>query len=181
MAGIDAADLSTRLAEAGRNLAWLGFAAVLVRRARAGNWAFAAVVAVVGGVTLAGAGLAVAEAVARGGHARDALATARLAFRMMAAAGALVLARHLYLSAPAAGGTRLLAVALGGLWTGDLLIFAAAYGAGAWLPALAVSRGLVATGVAALLLAAAQRRDTGTLKLSRPATLRLLGAAALVG
>ena len=182
VAGIDARDLSTRLAEALRNLAWLGFMLALVRRARAGGWALTAVYAAVASVVLMGAGLALAEAVAGLAPVREHLAVARLLFRMMAAAGALVLVRHLHRAADGTehGGIRLIAGGLGVMWSADFLLSAAAYGAGEWPAALVAARGVADTGAALLLLAAAQRRDSWSLALSRHAAMRALGAVALV-
>ncbi len=182
VAGIDARDLSTRLVEAARNLAWLGFMLLLVRRARAGGWALTAVYAAVATVIIIGAGLAFAESVARPARVQEQLAVARLLFGMMGVAGALVLVQQLYRAADGAAraGVRLIAVALGLMWGADLIVFAAAYVTGVSPVALLGMRGFANTGVALLLATAAQRRDSWSLALSRPAAMRALGAVALV-
>ena len=180
VAGIGPTDLATRTMEAGRNLAWLAFAFALVRRDRSAGWTLAAVYLAVAAVTLAGAGLAVAEA-ATTGRGQAELAMARLVFQMMAAAGALVLARHLYGAAPESGSVRLIATALALLWSADLLLFVVAYASPAIGEAVAVARGVAAAAMALLLGLAAQRRAAWTLALSRPASTNALIAVALVG
>lgn len=182
VAGIDARDVSTRLAEAVRNLAWLGFMLILVRRARAGGWAVTAVYAAVAAVISIGAGLALAESVARRVEVQQDLAVARLLFRMMAAAGALVLVRQLYRAAEGTdrGGMRLIAAALALMWGADFLVSTVAYGTGAWPELLVGARGLANTGVALMFAVAAQRRDSWSLALSRPAAMRAMGAVVLI-
>ena len=180
MAGIGSRDLSTRLAEAARTLAWLGFAFALVRRERAGGWTLAAVYLVVAGVVGASAALAVVEATTRLLAAQTELATARLLFRMMAAAGALVLARHLHAAAAGRGGVRAISAALGLMWGTDLLALGVAYVQPDWSEALVGARGIATTAVALLLGLAAYKRDAWTLALSRAAATRALIAVALV-
>ena len=180
VAGIGPADLSARLVGAGRDLAWIGFAFTLVRRDRAGSWTLGAVYLVVAAVVLGVAGLALAEAVTRSGPVRAELAAARAVFGMMAAAGALVLAQHLYGAAPGRGHrVRPIAAALAGLWGIELVASAAAWAHGP-VGALWAARGLAGAGVAVLLGLAAQRREGRTLALSRPAATRALIAVALV-
>ena len=178
VAGIGPRDLATRSVEALRNLTWLGFAFLLVRRDRSVGWTLAAVYLVVGGVVVTGIGLALAAAVTREAGVAE-LETALLVFRMMAAAGALVLARHLYGASPERGAVRPIAVALALLWGADLLLFGAAWGQG-WNSALVAGRGAVAVGAALLFGLAAQRRDGWALAVSRPAATRALIAVALV-
>lgn len=178
VAGIGARDLATRMVEALRNLGWLGFAFALVRRDRTVGWTLAAVYLVVALVVGAGAILAVAIAVTHGA-AQAELETALLLFRMMAVAGALVLARHLYGASPDGGAVRPVAVALALIWGADLALFGAAYARG-WDGALVAARGGAAAVTALLLGLAAQRRDTWTLAVSRTAATRALIAVALV-
>ena len=186
VAGIDARDLSTRLVEAARNLAWLAFMLLLVRRARTGGWALAAVYAVVAIVIVLGAALALGESIARGPRVEQQLAVGRLLFGMMGTAGALVLVQQLYRAAHGEGpdggsrGVGLIAIALGLMWGADLTVSAAAYLAGTVPVALLGLRGLTDTGVAILLATAAQRRDSWTLALSRPTAIRALALVALV-
>ncbi|MDB5694682.1 MAG: histidine kinase [Sphingomonas bacterium] len=181
IAGIGPSDLATRVMEAVRNLAWLGFAFALVRRDRTAGWTLAALCLAVAAVTLSGAGLAVAAAAATVHSGQAELATAHLVFQMMAAAGALVLARHLYGAAPEGGGVQLIAIALALLWSADLLLAVVAYASPAAGEALALMRGIAAAAMALLLGLASQRRAAWTLALSRPATTNALIAVALVG
>ena len=179
VAGIGPTDLSTRVMEAARNFAWLGFAFALVRRDPSSGWTLRAVYLAVAGVIVVGAVLAVAEAETRSAVAQGELATAMLVFRMMAAAGALVLARHLY-GASGSGGVRPIAAALAAMWGTELMLFATAYANPGWTEALIAARGFAVAAVALLLGIAAQRRDAWTLALSRPAATNALIAVALV-
>lgn len=180
VAGIGTADLVTHIVEAARDLVWLGFAFALVRRDRAEPWTLVAVYLVVAGVIVGAAGLALVGSGARLAPAYDELATARLVLRMMAAAGACVLARHLY-AAPAHGPVRGIALALAGMWAVDLLTSAAAFAGVLPLQTLTAARGLAFAVVALLLGTAARRRDAWTLALSRPAATHALTAVALAG
>ena len=180
-AGIGPNDLSTRVMEAARNLGWLAFAFVLVRRDPTSGWTLRAVYLAVAAVVVVGAGLAVAQAAAGPGGARTDLATGHLVFQMMAAAGALVLARHLHAAAPQRGSIRLIAAALALLWLVDLLLFAATYIGTAGAESVSGARGVIAAIVALLLGIAAQRRADWTLALSRSAATNAMIAVALVG
>ena len=179
VAGIGSRDLATRCAETVRDLGWLAFAFALVRRDRAVGWALAAVYLVVAGVVLADAALAVV-AEATHGLARGEMEGALDVFGMMAAAGALVLARHLHGASPERGAVRTVAVALSLIWGADLLLFGATYAEGSWNGALVAARGTIAAGAALLLGLAAQRRDGWTLSVSRPAATRAFVTVALV-
>jgi putative PEP-CTERM system histidine kinase len=179
VAGIGPGDLSTRVMEAFRNFAWLGFAFALVRREPTSGWTLSAVYLAVGAVIVAGLGLAIAQAETASSNVKDELATAMLVFRMMATAGALVLARHLY-GASAGSGIRPIAAGLATLWGGDLLLFAVAYAQPNWGGGLVATRGLTAVAVALFLAVSVQRRDRWTLALSRPAATNALIAMALV-
>src|ERR1700761_9277025 len=97
VAGIDARDITTRVAESLRNLAWLGFMYALVRRDPGSPERRAVVIiyGVVAMVTVAGIGLGVAEGVV--GHDEVVtLANALPVLRMMVAISALLLVHHLY-------------------------------------------------------------------------------------
>jgi len=181
VAGIDARDVSTRLAESVRNIAWLGFMLALVRRDRTGNVAIGAVYIVVMGVVAAGALFAIAGLVKVDRDTLRAIDSARLVFRMMAAVSALVLVHHLHQAAPAArGGIRLVVLALGALWGIDLLVFTASYMQTNWPQGLIAARGFAMTGVGLLLMVAAHRSGDWTLSLSRPIAVRALSTVVLV-
>ena len=181
VAGIDARDVSTRIAESARNIAWLAFMLALVRRDRAGNVAIGAVYVVVMGVAGASALLAVVGLVNIHPEALRAIDSARLLFRMMAAISALVLVHHLYQAAPSArGGIRLVVLALGLLWGTDLLVFTTGYLQSSWPQSLIAARGFAMTGVGLLLVVAVQRSGDWTLSVSRPIAVRALSTVVLV-
>ena len=181
VAGIDARDVSTRLAESVRNIAWLAFMLALVRRDRTGNVAIGAVYIVVMGVVAAGALFAIAGLVKVDRDTLRAIDSARLVFRMMAAVSALVLVHHLHQAAPAArGGIRLVVLALGALWGIDLLVFTASYMQTNWPQGLIAARGFAMAGVGLLLMVAAHRSGDWTLSLSRPIAVRALSTVVLV-
>ncbi len=181
VAGIDARDVSTRLAESARNIAWLGFMLALVRRDRTGNVAIGAVYIVVMGVVAAGAVFAIAGLVKTDDEALRAIDSARLVFRMMAAVSALVLVHHLHQAAPATrGGIRLVVVALGALWGIDLLVFTTGYMQTGWPQGLIAVRGFAMAGIGLLLIVAVHRSGDWTLSLSRPIAVRALSTVVLV-
>ena len=135
IAGIDARDLSVRLLESGRNLAWLAFMLALVRRERDSS-AVRAVAGIYGTVALVvviGIGLAIAEETI--GHGTvPVLTSVRVLLRLMTSIAALVLVDHLRLAvAPRVrGGVRLAVVALAAMWSVDAVIYANAYLTGGW-------------------------------------------------
>ncbi len=181
VAGIGARDVSARLAETARNVAWLGFMLALVRRDRTGNVAIGAVYFVVMGVVAAGALFAIAGLVKVDADTLRAIDSARLVFRMMAAVSALVLVHHLHQAAPATrGGIRLVVLALGALWGIDLIVFTASYVQTDWPPGLVAARGFAMAGVGLLLTVAVHRSGDWTLSLSRPIAVRALSTVVLV-
>ncbi len=181
VAGIDARDVATRIAESIRNIAWLLFMMALVRHDRAGSVSLGAVYCVVMIIAGASAVLAVVQLAPVEVEALVALESARLVFRMMAAVSALVLVHHLYQAAPASrGGVRLVVLALAAMWSVDLLLFAARYMQGYWSIPLVIVRGAAMAGVAVLLAIAVHRSGDWTLAVSRPIAVRALSAIALV-
>ena len=181
VAGIDASDVVTRIAEAARNLAWLGFMYALVRRDRRGqeHRAVTIIYGVVTLVVLTGAGLAVVEE-AVGASAVPPLAAVGIVLRMMVAVGALLLVHHLYAAvAPRArGGIRLVVVALAAMWGVDLLVYATLYTTAGWPSALIAGRGFVMALAAPVLAVAVQRNGDWTLHLSRTVAWQTLSFAA---
>jgi putative PEP-CTERM system histidine kinase len=181
VAGIDARDVSTGLAESARNIAWLGFMLALVRRDRAGTPAIGAVYLVVMGVAAASVVLTLVALMTVDSDAVRAIESAGLVFRMMAAVSALVLVHHLHQAAPAArGGVRLVVLALAVLWGTDLLVFTTGYIQASWPQALVAARGFAMAGVGLILVIAAQRTADWTLSLSRPIAVRTLSTVVLI-
>ena len=181
VAGIGAADVVTRVAEAVRNLGWLGFMYALVRRDRSGQQhrAVAIIYGVVALVVIVGAGLALVEE-AVGAQDVVQLAAVRIVLRMMVAVGALLLVHHLYAAvAPRArGGIRLVVLALAAMWGVDLLLYATVYATGAWPGALVAGRGFVMALAAPVFAIAVQRNGDWTLQLSRTVAWQTLSFAA---
>ena len=181
VSGIGASDVVTRIAEAARNLAWLGFMYALIRRDRRGqeHRAVTIIYGVVTLVVLSGAGLAVIEE-AVGAAAVPPLAAVGLVLRMMVAVGALRLVHHLYAAvAPRArGGIRLVVVALSAMWGVDLLLYVALYAGDAAPSALIAGRGCVMALAAPVFAIAVQRNGDWTLHLSRTVAWQTLSFAA---
>ena len=181
VAGIGAGDIVTRIAEAARNLAWLGFMYALVRRDRRAqeHRAVTIIYGVVTLVVLAGAGLAVIEQ-AVGAAARPPLEAVGIVLRMMVAVGALLLVHHLYSAvAPRArGGIRLVVVALAAMWGVDLLLYAMVYATAGWPSAVIAGRGFVIALAAPVFAIAVQRNGDWTLHLSRTVAWQTLSFAA---
>ncbi|MCK8457445.1 MULTISPECIES: XrtA/PEP-CTERM system histidine kinase PrsK [Sphingomonas] len=181
VAGIDTRDVATRIVISARDIAWLGFMLALVRRDRAGNYALGAVYFVVMALAGTAALLAIAGRMGLDAEALRAVETARTVFRMMSAVSGLVLIHHLYQAAPPSrGGIRLVVLALAAMWGVDLFVSAGVYFAMPWIPVSILVRGVVMTGVAALLVVGVHRSGDWTLALSRPITARALSAVALI-
>ena len=181
VAGIDARDITTRVAESLRNLAWLGFMFALLRRDRDSpeRRAVAIIYSVVAVVITIGVGLTIADELV-GRDSVAALATALLALRMMVAISALLLVHHLYVTvAPRArGGIRLVVIALAAMWSVDLLLYGATYLSGGWPSALLAGRGVVVALAAPLFAVAVQRNGDWTLQVSRTVAWQTLSLAA---
>ena len=182
VAGIDAQDIATRLAEGVRDIAWLFFMTALVRRDRAGSAPLSAVYAVAIGMALGVALLALVGAVPMTSDALAAVGQARNLCRMMEAIAALVLLHHLDGSTRAAhrGAAKPIVVALGVMWSADLVVAAIAYATDGWPLPLIAARGFAMIVVALLIGIAARRGGEGTLTLSRAAMMRLLSVVAVL-
>jgi putative PEP-CTERM system histidine kinase len=181
VAGIDSRDVATRIVASVRDIAWLGFMLALVRRDRAGNYALGAVYFVVMALAGTAALLAVAGRMGLDADALAAVESARTVFLMMSAVSGLVLVHHLYQAAPPSrGGVRLVVVALAAMWSIDLIVAAGIYFEMRWIGVSIVVRGVIMTGVAALLVVAVHRSGDWTIALSRPIAVRALSAVALI-
>lgn len=171
VAGIDARDIATRLAETARNLAWFAFLYALLRQAggRVGL-AIGATFVVVALICVATAVVAIAETA----FDEPMFAATRLVLRMIVAVTGLVLVHHLALAAAPAsrGGIRLALVALATMWGMDFVLFSTAWASGSWPSSLVSARGAVMAAVAAMLAVAVHRGGDWTLKLSRTVAFR---------
>ena len=183
VAGIEAGDVTVAIVEALRDTAWLLAMLLFVRRSRLLGVGIGAVYAAVATIACVAALLAMIAALPSATSAPEALTAVRALFRMLAAAGALVLVNHLQAACAARGQgrARLVAVALAVGWGGDLVAAGARYAGLATGETLGVLSGAVALGVAMLILLAGQRRDGRRVAVSRAAAVRSLSAAAFAG
>jgi putative PEP-CTERM system histidine kinase len=183
VAGIGYQDLTTRVAESVRNIAWLAFMMALLRRdASAGrDRAVTMIYGVVVLVALAGIVLSMIQASVAGDLVKG-IAAVRILLRMMVALGALILVHHLYsVVAPGArGGIRLATAALAIMWTGDLALYTTAYLSGGDSLELIATRGPVMIAIVPMLAIAVHRNGDWTLKLSRTVTWQSLSLVALM-
>ncbi len=183
VAGIGPGDISTALVEAARDLAWLVALLLLVRRAGVLSVGIGAVYAAVAAIASGAAALAVIAVLPMPSSTAAALAAVRTLFRMLSAAGGLVLLNHAYAVTLASGRGRLkiAALALALMWGGDLVAFGGGYAGLLPAAALAAGRGLAALAMALGFVVASQQREDRRVRVSRPAAVRSLSAAALAG
>ena len=182
VAGIDARDVTARVAESMRNLAWLGFMFALVRRDRGVPHvrAIAFVYGAVAFILLAGICIVMVEAIDP--ETTPDLDRARILLRMMVAVSALVLVHHLYAAvAPRArGGIRLVVIALAAMWGMDFVIFAIRYATTGSMVYLIAIRGVAMALLAPLFAIAVLRNGDWTLRLSRSIAWQSLSLAGVV-
>ncbi|SEN37184.1 multi-sensor signal transduction histidine kinase [Sphingomonas gellani] len=181
VAGIDAGDLAARLAESVRDIAWLGFMLALVRRGRVNGWGVALVYGVVMLVTAAATLLAMAASVVRQPATLADVTATMVLLRMMTAVSALVLMRDLLLGGGGAraGGLRLVALALAGMWATDLLLFSADYMIPGSSDVLAAMRGVAMIPIALLAWTGARKGGDWAVSISRAVAVRSVVAVAL--
>ncbi len=181
VAGIGVGDVTSRLGETIRNLAWLGVMLALVLRNRSGSMALYAVYAGVGIMTVVAMVLALLETLPITREAAAAVMQVRLIARMLAAVGDLVLLHHLVGAAPARERGRMLpfAAALGAMWGMDCATSALHWATGVRPDALIGLRGFVMNGAALLMVLAARRGERGV-AVSHGVTLRMLSIAGVV-
>jgi putative PEP-CTERM system histidine kinase len=183
VAGIGNPDLTARVAESLRNIAWLAFMMALLRRddSAGRDRAVTMIYGVVVLVALAGIVLSVIQASMPADLVKS-FAAVRILLRMMVALGALVLVHHLYsVAAPGArGGIRLAVAALAIMWSSDLVLYTTAYLSGDGSQELIATRGLVMIAIVPLLAIAVHRNGDWTLKLSRTVTWQSLSLVALM-
>jgi putative PEP-CTERM system histidine kinase len=183
VAGIGGQDLTTRVAESVRNIAWLAFMMALLRRDATArrDRAVTMIYGVVLVVALAGIVLSMVQASVTGDLMKS-ITAVRVLLRMMVALGALVLVHHLYsIVAPVArGGIRLAVAALAAMWLTDLALYTATYLGGDWPLDMIAARGLVMVAIVPMLAIAVHRNGDWTLKLSRTVTWQSLSLVALM-
>lgn len=181
VAGIDARDVASRIAESLRDLAWLGFMFALARRGRNGAQATGVglIYGVVAAIVVAGTTLDIA--LAASGAPAPGLLAASWVLRMMVAVSALVLVHHLYaaVSPGARSGIRLTVMALALLWGMDLALYATAYFGNSWPSGMVAARGLALAGLAPLFALAVHRNGDWQLQVSRTVAYQSMSLAAI--
>ncbi|MGR6329715.1 XrtA/PEP-CTERM system histidine kinase PrsK [Sphingomonas sp. XXL09] len=181
VAGINARDPATALAETARNLAWLGLLWQLGRRDRGGSAALLLVYLVTGAINIGAVLLALIQTLPLAGDGAEAAAGLALVARMVGALLGLVLA-HQYAVSLAAGERRgvllLFTAAIAGMWTTDLALAVLAYSAG-WPDAMVAVRGFAMIAMA-MLMAPAVMRAERPLAMSHAGALRLLTLFAVI-
>ncbi|MDP1028395.1 PEP-CTERM system histidine kinase PrsK [Sphingomonas sp. KR1UV-12] len=180
VAGIDADDVSTHVAQSARSVAWLYLVIVLSRREGAAGRSVIGLAAVVVAVLTVEAILSLV-AIQPGGAVHGRVAATRALLAAMTTTGALVLLSHFAQTSAArrSGQRRMLVYALAVMWSADLAVaVAAALRPSLILPATVLRGPLMA--VSALLMAAAGAdRGVAPPSVSRSLVMRLLVLAAL--
>lgn len=183
VAGIGAGDVTSALAEAARNIAWLAFMLALMRRDRRsrGVAAIRTVYGIVLLVVVVEGALSIVGVAFIDATARAAALGVATVLRMIVAVSALVLVNHLYQAvAPVSrDGIRLAVLALAVMWLVDLAIYTLVYlgMAGDGGGGMAIARGLAMAAIAPLFALAAHRNGDWTLRLSRTVTYQSLSLA----
>jgi putative PEP-CTERM system histidine kinase len=183
VAGIGFGDVVTRLTETLRQLGWLG---LMIALAWTGGTRpdrpIVALYVVVSAVLVLTLSLTAAAATWEqvSVEAKAAIDSARLVLRIIAAMGALILLRDLFQGPALRGRTaaRLAALAAASLWLTDLSVYAGAWIAGTWPPAVIAARGVALLALAPMLALASQRRAM-QLQLSRTVALQSLSVVGL--
>ncbi|MCW4461626.1 PEP-CTERM system histidine kinase PrsK [Sphingomonas sp. BT-65] len=181
VAGIGESDLVTKIAEGGRNLAWLGFMIVLHRRS--GSERPPAAIGTVYGVVVVVILIALAlhiVAVAAPDMTAD-VTRAALLLRMMVAVAALVLVQSLHsaIAAPGRTGMRPIVLALAAMWLVDINVLSVAWLTAGWPIELVAVRGLAMALIAAAIAAGLQRRGEWPMQLSRTVAYQSLSLVAI--
>lgn len=170
-------------AESGRNLAWLGFMFILLRRGDEGRSAAASVLyGVIALVILAGVVLdAMAVGLDAGAQVANAIEFSALVLRLMVTIGSLVLVHNLYNAAApdARWGIRLPMIALGVLWIYDLNLYTVAYLVDGWAVELYALRGIMLMLLVPMFALAARRNDKWKMQLSRTVAFQSLSLVAI--
>jgi len=181
VAGIGEADLTTRVAEAARNLAWLGFMIALHRRhgSERPPAAIGTVYGVVALVILIALALNVVATTADG--LAPEVVQAALLLRMMAAVGALVLVQSLHsaITAPGTAGMRPVVLAIGAMWLVDTNVLSVAWLTMDWPDQLVAVRGGAMALIAAAIAMGLQRRGEWPMQLSRTVAYQSLSLVAI--
>jgi putative PEP-CTERM system histidine kinase len=181
VAGIGEADLVTRVAEAARNIAWLGFMIALHRRngSERPPAAIGTVYGVVAVVIVIALALHVIAATAP--NVAPEVIQAALLLRMMAAIAALVLIQSLHsaITAPGTAGMRPVVLAIGAMWLVDINVLSIAWLTMGWPYQLVAVRGGAMALIAAAIAMGLQRRGEWPMQLSRTVAYQSLSLVAI--
>ncbi|MBX3595620.1 XrtA/PEP-CTERM system histidine kinase PrsK [Sphingomonas sp.] len=181
VAGIGDNDLITRIALAGRNLAWLGFMAALYRH-RLAEQAPASIGTVYGVVAaVIAAALAVDIATVAAPQMGEDVGEAAALLKMMVAVAALVLVQSLHgaLASTRAIAARPLVLALGALWLVDMNVLALSYLTDGWPTTMIAVRGVAMALIAIAIAAGLQRRGEWPMQISRAVAYQALSLVAI--
>ncbi|HEY0621893.1 XrtA/PEP-CTERM system histidine kinase PrsK [Sphingomonas sp.] len=181
VAGIGEAELPTRVAEAVRNLAWLGFMIALHRRngSERPPAAIGTVYGVVAVVILIALALHIITVTAP--QVAPEVIQAALLLRMMAAIAALVLIQSLHsaITAPGTAGMRPVVLAIGAMWLVDINVLSVAWLTTDWPYQLVAVRGGAMALIAAGIAMGLQRRGEWPMQLSRTVAYQSLSLVAI--
>lgn len=182
IAGLGADDLGARAGEAARDLAWIAVLFLILGRGVPYRGVLLALYLVVGFVIVAAGWVAIAEAAPSMRRALPALTGLWPTMRMVAAAGGLIIVHHVAVSADRIGRPRLrmIAIAVGVIWSVDLVTFALAWSGVGDDDGLLAARGMAVVVSGLLIAATATARRDAAPSLSRALATRGLGIAALV-
>ncbi len=178
-AALDPTDLWAGHAETLRNLGWLAFMFILLRRGEGTRrmWSLRAVYGALLLVAATQAALALSpQFMPIDEELAALLMQAMFVLRMMFAIGALLLVHNLY-TAAAAGARNSIGLpmaALAGLWAYDLNLYTLSYLADGWMAWLLALRGVFAASLAGVFMLAVQRNQGMSIRLSRTVAFRSL-------
>ncbi len=173
-------------AETLRNVLWLAFMYLLLRRGEGPHrtWSISAIYAALALVATAQSGIGLlSEYLPSDGGPGDAVAQAAFVMRMIFAVGALVLVHNLYSAADssARAGIGLPMTVLTALWAYDLNLYTLSYLAREPMAGLLAARGLAVAALAPVMALAARRNSGWTIRLSRTVAFRSLSLVAVAG
>ncbi len=183
VACLGVASPAAQLTESLRNLAWLSFLHILMRRGGSAHRTLGMLYSVLAFVVAATAvfdllTLINGTSAAAGSDHLLSLCILRMVF----AVGALVAVHNLYTATTsgARAGISLALAAIGVLWAIDLTFYALCWTRGGWVTDFAALRGLITVGLAPLLALAARRNTEWTIRLSRTVAFRSIGLVAAI-
>lgn len=177
VAGMNGRDIGIDLITAARNGGWLLVLAMLARRSERAHPSLALLYSVIGAVMTLTALVAIAARTASNQQAMATLGDVQAALVMLGATGALLLLQQT-VNLSRASTTRVLAIALGAMWSMDLAVAATDLMTFSARPALTIIRGVAMIAVAILFLAGPP--DEAAPGVSRVVAARMIAVTALL-